>query len=108
MELIRNFKFDEFELPKSDQDFVEEEINEFKVKHDLKLYNDKTHFINICSEISNYCYQCDQFESVLEIDKIICQYTEELSIIKDIAKLIAISQIKLNCAMIRMFTSRRN
>ena len=52
----RNFKFDEFELPKSD---VEEEINEFKVKHDLKLYDDKKHFI--CSEISNYCYQCVQF-----------------------------------------------
>ena len=100
MELIRNFKFDEFELQKSDQDFVEEEINEFKVKHDLKLYNDKTHFINICSEISNYCYQCDQFESVLEIDKIISQYTEELSTTKDIEQIIAISQIKLNCAMV--------
>ena len=35
MELIRNFKFDEFELPKSN---VEEETNEFKVKHHLKNY----------------------------------------------------------------------
>lgn len=99
MELIRNFKFDEFELPKSDHDFVEEEINEFKVKHDLKLYDDKKHFINICSEIAGYCYKCDQYESVMEIDKILSPYIEGLSTTKDIEQIIGISQVKLNCAM---------
>ena len=42
-------------------------------KHNLKLYDDKKHFINICNEISRYCYEYEQYDEVLEIDKLISE-----------------------------------
>ena len=99
MDLIRNFQFDEFKLPKSDKDFVEEEVKFLQMKHDLKIYDDKKHFINICNEISKYCYEYDQYESVIEIDKIITEkFLSELNAQKDIDQLISISEIKINVA----------
>jgi hypothetical protein len=99
MELIKNFEFDEFKLPKSGKDFVDEEIKYFQMKYDLKIYDDKKHFINVCNEISRYCYEYDQYDSVLEIDKFISEkFLAELSNQKDIEQLISISEIKLNCA----------
>ena len=71
MELIKGFEFEEFKLPKSDKDFVEEEIKFFQMRHDLKIYDDKKHFINIYNEISRYCYEYDQYDAALEIDKLV-------------------------------------
>ena len=99
MDLIRNFEFDEFKLPKSDKDFVEEEVKFLQMKHDLKIYDDKKHFINICNEISKYCYEYDQYESVIEIDKIItAKFLSIFNAKKDIGQFISIIEIKINIA----------
>jgi len=47
MELIRSFELEEFKLPKVDKDLVEEEIKILQMQHDLKIYDEKKHFINI-------------------------------------------------------------
>ena len=97
--LIKSFKIEEFNLPKMDKDLVEEEIKFLQMKHNLKLYDDKKHFINICNEISKFCYKYDQYDEVLEIDKIITEkFLSELSTQKDIDQLISISEIKINVA----------
>ena len=99
MNLINSFEFEEFKPPKTDKDLVEEEIKLLQMKHDLKIYDDKKHFINICNEISRYCYQYDQYDAVLEIDKLMTEkFLSELSPQKDIDQLIAISEIKINAA----------
>ena len=99
MDLIKGFEFEEFKLPKTDKDLVEEEIKFLQMKHDLKIYDDKKHFINICNEISKYCYNYDQYDAVLEIDKLVTEkFLSELSEQKDIDQLIAISEIKINAA----------
>ena len=97
MNLIKNFEFEEFKLPKSDKDFVEEEVKLLQMRHDLKIYDDKKHFINICNEISRYCYEYDQYDAVLEIDKLITEkFLAELNPQKDTDQLISISEIKVN------------
>ena len=99
MQLIRSFELEEFKLPKVDKDLVEEEIKILQMQHDLKIYDDKKHFINICNEISKYCYQYEQYEEVLEIDKLITdKFLSELDVQKDIDLLISISEIKINVA----------
>ena len=99
MQLIRSFELEEFKLPKVDKDLVEEEIKILQMQHDLKIYDDKKHFINICNEISKYCYQYEQYEEVLEIDKLITdKFLSELDVQKDIDQLISISEIKINVA----------
>lgn len=99
LELINSFTFDEFKLPESEREFVEEEVNEFKMKHDLKLYDDKKHFINICMDIAELCYTCDLYEGIFAIDKAVSKFTDELSNTKDIDQLISISDIKRQCAL---------
>ena len=99
MELIRSFELEEFKLPKVDKDLVEEEIKILQMQHDLKIYDEKKHFINICNEISKYCYNYEKYEEVLEIDKLITdKFLNELSVQKDVDQLIAISEIKINVA----------
>ena len=95
--LIKSFELEEFKLPKTDKDLVEEEIKFLQMKHDLKIYDDKKHFINICNEISRYCYEYEQYDEVLEIDKLISEkFLSELNTQKDIDQLISISEIKIN------------
>ena len=56
-------------------------------------------FINICNEISRYCYEYDQYDAALEIDKLVTEkFLSELSPQKDIDQLISISEIKVNAA----------
>ena len=99
MQLIRSFELEEFNLPKTEKDLVEEEIKVLQTLHDLKIYDDKKHFINICNEISKYCYQYEQYEEVIEIDKLITdKFLSELDVQKDIDQLISISEIKINVA----------
>ena len=99
MELIRAFELEEFKLPKTEKDLVEEEIKLLQMEHDLKIYDDKKHFINICNEISKYCYEYNQYEEVLEIDKLITdKFLSELNVQKDVDQLISASEIKINVA----------
>ena len=99
MELIRAFELEEFKLPKTEKDLVEEEIKLLQMEHDLKIYDDKKHFINICNEISKYCYEYNQYEEVLEIDKLITdKFLSELNVQKDVDQLISVSEIKINVA----------
>ena len=99
MDLIRAFELEEFKIPKTEKDLVDEEIKVLQMQHDLKVYDDKKHFINICNEISKYCYEYEQYDEVLEIDKLITdKFLSELSVQKDIDQLIAISEIKINVA----------
>ena len=99
IEMINAFVFDEFKLPDNlDRDLVEEEINELKMKHDLKLYDDKKHFILICAEIAKHCFNCSQYEAIFSIEKVIEKFTEELNNIRDVDQLIAISEIKTESA----------
>ncbi|MCQ2815670.1 MAG: hypothetical protein MJ252_00240 [archaeon] len=95
IELIKSFEFDEFKLPESKRDFVEEEIEEMKRIHNLKIYDDKKHFINVSSEIAKLCFNQKNYEAVQTINEIISKYTEELSTSKDIDQLIAIGEIKI-------------
>ncbi|MGL4948143.1 MAG: hypothetical protein ACRC42_02035, partial [Mycoplasma sp.] len=62
------------------------------------IYNDKKHFILICNDICNYCFEDNQYEAVLKIDKAISVFTEELDHIKDIDQWIAITNTKIWCA----------
>ena len=98
VQMIETFTFDEFALPESTRDFVEEEINEFKTQHELKLYDDKKHFILIAADISKLCYELDQYEQVFKIDNVISKFTDELHTQRDVDQLIALAETKIEVA----------
>ena len=113
VELINSFKIEEFDVekfrdklenknsfPHERKELVESEIAELKEKYDLQCYDDKKHFINICSEICDNFYTDNFFEEILNTETKVNEYLEELSTFKDINQLISISQIKLNSAKV--------
>jgi hypothetical protein len=66
-DLIIGFELSEFTYDK-EKDLVEEEINDLKRKHELKIYDDKKHFTLASYEIAKYAYEYNQFQSVIDIN----------------------------------------
>lgn len=105
VELIKVFKIDEFDasnyrscltIPKG-QELVEEEMNELRIRHELKIYDDKKHFLNAAVNIAKLAYDLNDFDSVFAIYDKLAKL--EWNVIRDVDQIIGLADLNLHAAL---------
>jgi hypothetical protein len=84
-----DFSYDE------SKDLVEEEINELKAKHELKVYEDKKHFTNSCVELAKLAYQFDSYSAVIDINNKLKEFEHTWNVTKDVDQIIALAECNI-------------
>jgi hypothetical protein len=77
------------------KDLVEEEVNELRAKHELKIYEDKKHFTNACVELARLSYQFDCYNEAIEINTKLKEFESTWNVTKDVDQIIALAECKL-------------
>jgi hypothetical protein len=85
----QDFTYDE------SKDLVEEEINDLKAKHELKVYEDKKHFTNACIELTKLAYQYEALDEVIIIHEQMKPFESTWNVQKDIDQIIALAECNL-------------
>lgn len=105
LELIKTFKTEEFDpanyrqhlvIPLN-QELVEEEVNELKVKYELKIYDDKKHFTNAATDIAKLAYDLNEYETVFTICDKIAKF--EWNTTRDVDQIIKLADLHLFAAL---------
>jgi hypothetical protein len=99
VELIQNFTIEEFNVKVDsnvkEKDFTEEEINDLKIRYDLKVYDDKKHFTLAALEIAKLGFEVGQYDAVLSINEAMGKFSLNWNTIKDIDQILALAEVNL-------------
>jgi len=105
LELIKSFKTEDFEpinfrhhlqIPLN-QELVEEEINELKIKFELKIYDDKKHFTLAATNIAKLAYDLNEYETVFPICEKLSKF--EWNNQRDVDQIINLADLNLYAAL---------
>ncbi len=104
-ELIKSFQTEEFDSDNFrhnltiplDQELVEEELNELKIKYELKIYDDKKHFTIAAVQIAKLAYELNEYDIVFSICEKLSKF--EWNINRDVDQIINLADLNLNAAL---------
>ena len=98
-ELIQNFTIGDFNVKIDnnikEKEFTEEEINDLKIRYDLKVYDDKKHFTLAALEIAKLAFEVEQYEAVICINESMGKLSHNWNSIKDVDQILALAEINL-------------
>ncbi len=105
LELIKAFKTEEFDpenfrhylsIP-SNQDLVDEELEELRIRYELKIYDDNKHFTNVTKLIAKMAYELNEFDTVFYITEKLSKF--EWNILRDQDQIISLAELNLQSAL---------
>lgn len=100
VEIIKSYTLPEFNADQMkpstmNKELVDEEYNELKTKFDLKLYDEKKHFVLACLEIARLSYEYNEFHNAIKILEVLNDNKNfsDWNFTRDIEQLVALAEM---------------